>query len=71
MTGESEEVGIHLLYVDLDVRHRLCSVHQYGHTMCVGCRNHLLDRVDSSQYITYLNDAHYLCPLGEELLIFI
>ena len=60
MTTEGEEVAIHGLNIDLEMRCALGSIHHDGDTMRMGYLDDLFNRVDRAQHIADMGDAYQL-----------
>ena len=65
MTTEGKEVAVHCLHVNGHVGCALCSIHEDGDTVSVGCLDDVLDRVDGAQYVTDVGDTDELSPVGD------
>ena len=65
MTTESKEVAVHCLHVNGHVGCTLCSIHEDGDAVSVGCLDDVLDRVDGAQHVTDMGDTDELSPVGD------
>ena len=61
MAAKGKEIAIHRLYIYLKMRGALCTIHQNGDAMLVGCLDNLLYRIHRAQHITYMRHADQLC----------
>ena len=71
MRRESEKICVKLLHVNLHMRHRLCSVDKYRHTVTMSHLNHILDRIHRTEHIRHVANCHHPGILREHLLVHI
>ena len=71
MSRKNKKVRIEFLYIHFQVRNRLSRIHQERHPVCMGCSNHLFNRIDRSQHIGNLGYTDNLRPFRKQFFIFI
>ena len=71
MSGESEEITIHILHINLQMGCTLRTIHQEGNTMGMSRGYHFLHRIYRTQHITHLCTAHQFRTFIKQFLVFI
>ena len=68
VAAEDVEVGVEVLHVHLQVRHRLGAVHQHGDALGVGPGDDLFHGIDGAQHVAHMDQPHQLGTLGEQVI---
>ena len=66
MTTESKELAIQILYIDLEMRCALSSIHHHGHIMLMSYLDHLFHRIHRTEHIAYLGNTDNLGTFVEQ-----
>ena len=68
MARKYEEIGIHLLHIDRQMRRRLCAVHKYQRAVTMGDVRKLTHGIDRAQHVRHMRGSHKPCARRKQLL---
>ena len=71
VAAENKEIAINVLHVHLEVGRTLRTIYHHRHAMGMRRGRHLLYRIDGTQHVAHLREAHQFGLVGKQLFVFV